>query len=301
MGISVTGPRLPYSKDTRLVFFNRIPPEQPDRFFSLQKQYGFRYIMDLDDYWHLYPHHYIAPNWERSGMANRLIRFMKGAYAVTTTTTLLADKIREYNQNVHVVPNALPFDSGQFTSARLPSDRLRFIYAGGSSHLHDFKILEEPLKAIPGINFTLAGYNEDGQHREQWQRMATLVPGARVVKKQPLSSYMSVYDNADVALVPLEGNLFNSCKSNLKVLEAGCKYMAIMASQVLPYNNEIDREFLMYADTSIDWIRGIRGCINNPGYAHEMGLRLGEHVRTHYHLERVNEYRKQLFDHYLNK
>ena len=50
-----------------------------------------------------------------------------------------------------------------------------------------------------------------------------------------INSYYTHYDNIDVLLVPLKENRFNSCKSDLKVAEAGFAHKAIIASNVPPY------------------------------------------------------------------
>lgn len=288
------------TKDTRLVFFNRLPPEG-QTFLSLRAKMGFKYIMDLDDYWELYPHHYIYSSWQKSGIDRRLIDLMKSADAVTTTTALLADKIRQYNKNVHVIPNALPFDQGQFKPSRKQTTSIRFIYAGGSSHLHDMKQISAPLHDTE-CNFILAGYNGEGHHKAQWDQMTKLLPAsAKVVKKLPLASYMDVYDLADVALVPLEDNEFNRHKSNLKVLEAGCKNMAVIASGIPPYINDTDKGCILHANNASEWTKLIKEAIKYPSIFWEMGRRLGEHVRINYNLRTVNEYRRQLFEHLLNK
>ncbi len=50
------------------------------------------------------------------------------------------------------------------------------------------------------------------------------------------NNYGMIYDYIDVALVPLRNNLFNNCKSPLKMLEAAAKGCAVIASEVQPYN-----------------------------------------------------------------
>ena len=61
---------------------------------------------------------------------------------VTTTTELFANEIRKINKNVFVLPNAINPEEPQFTEKTKPSDRLRFGWLGGSSHLHDLKLLD---------------------------------------------------------------------------------------------------------------------------------------------------------------
>ena len=67
---------------------------------------------------------------------------LKIADYVTTTTKLFADEISKINKNVFVLPNAINPDEPQFKAKTEPSDRLRFGWLGGSSHLHDLKLIE---------------------------------------------------------------------------------------------------------------------------------------------------------------
>jgi hypothetical protein len=277
-----------------VIVFNRLAHEPPERFFANQRKFGFKYVVDVDDYWHLYPHHYIYANWQKARFTEKIEAFIKGANIVTTTHAALAIKIRPLNKNVVIIPNALPFDQDQFSAARTEAGQTRFIYAGGSSHLHDFEQVAPAIRATKGIKFTLAGIEAN----DQWNKMQALLQGYNYVRHsfKPIGGYMQVYNNSDVALGPLQGNVFNSLKSNLKMLEAGCKNMAFIASKVHPYLNDLDKRYVMYAETEAEWRELIGECIKDPALTREAGLQLGEHVREHYDLIKVNEIRRQVYE-----
>ena len=59
-----------------------------------------------------------------------------------TTTEIFAQEIKKINKNVFVLPNAINPNEPQFKHKTEPSDKLRFGWLGGSSHLHDLKILD---------------------------------------------------------------------------------------------------------------------------------------------------------------
>ncbi len=67
---------------------------------------------------------------------------LKVAGYVTTTTSLFAKEIEKFNKNVFVLPNAINPNESQFKAETESSDRLRFGWLGGSSHLHDLKLLD---------------------------------------------------------------------------------------------------------------------------------------------------------------
>lgn len=274
-------------RSARLSVFCRIPVRAP----SLR-----RYIVDIDDYWYLYPKHYIFNKWQQNGTGRQMIEYMKEAVAVTTTNTVLAEKIARYNKNVYVVPNALPFDQGQFKERENKKWGANFFYAGGASHSYDLDILLNAIKYEIGVNLTIQGYQKENA---TWQAIRGKFGDlAKFIDNKPIDSYLNTYD-ADVMLIPLENNVFNQHKSNLKVLEAAAKGMAVIASRVHPYYNELDMPYVLYADTPHEWINHISFCSANPGFVKEQAQALREHCMKHYELTQVNNLRRLIYSKYL--
>ena len=61
----------------------------------------------------------------------------------------------------------------------------------------------------------------------------------RRVWTKPITSYASNYNLFDISLAPLEENLFNKVKSQLKVIEAGFHKKAIIAQDFGPYQIDL--------------------------------------------------------------
>ena len=72
----------------------------------------------------------------------KIIANLKVAKYVTTTTEIFANEIRKINKNVFVLPNAINPNEPQFKAETQPSDKLRFGWLGGSSHLHDLGLMK---------------------------------------------------------------------------------------------------------------------------------------------------------------
>ncbi|EIC82163.1 glycosyltransferase [Serratia sp. M24T3] len=267
--------------------FNRIPSASRSNLQQLKKL-GVKIICDVDDYWHLDPAHYLADSFRRSGMTQRIIDAISVADVVTVTTPYLASRVREYNRRVVVIPNALPFDSDQFCRSPEKTSGRYFVWAGGASHRHDLKILSGLYADI-----TIAGYNP---HDSEWVRVKEGSPGAEVIEEKPNTQYMSVYDTHRVALAPLIDSMFNGCKSNLKILEAGAKGIPIITSSVSPYLNHVDKGMVFYAASRAEWVEQMRRLKDNPNLAEDAGERLAEHVRLNYHLNDANEIRRQVIE-----
>lgn len=301
-------------KNTKILLFNRIPTCSIEQCIKMREDIGLKIVVDIDDYWFLNSNHLLSSVWRKNHMSNLITTSMKIADAVICTTSVLADQIRPLNKNVHIIPNGLPFDEGQFNSEKYNFDEgTRFIYAGGNSHFWDIQTLRIPFskvndnKSLSNAYFNLAGY--DGGDKNTKQVWLTIENSFNLRGKLrnytrydnlPLSNYMDHYNNADVALIPLEYNNFNRYKSNLKILEAGCKNIAAICSDVEPYSNEPIKDHICYAKNASQWYEWIKYFTQNPNAAIDKGLSLGEYVREHYNLTKINEHRKQLFEHLMS-
>lgn len=250
---------------------------------------GKKFIVDIDDYWYLYPHHYLFGIWTEGCMSDKIIGAMKAATLITVTNEKLWIRAKQYNKHVHILPNSLPFDTGQFQRKDVDG-KAAFFWAGGASHANDIAILRTVMTNTP-FDLTLMGDDGGGQ----WAKIkATFGGRAKFTKMLPVESYMDGYQG-NVMLVPLENNFFNQHKSNLKILEAGCKGMAVIASRMSPYYNGRDMPFVMYANNLTEWQSHIKYCQANPSFVHEMGAGLADHVRRQYNMSEINIERGQIY------
>jgi glycosyltransferase involved in cell wall biosynthesis len=133
-------------------------------------------------------------------------------------------------------------------------------------------------------------------------------PYRRVWTKH-ISSYASNYNLFDISLAPLEENLFNKVKSQLKVIEAGFHKKAIIAQNFGPYKIDL-KNSIQYGgefDTSgngvlIDsvknhkaWFSAIKKLITNPEMIKTLQENLYETVKNTYSLDKVTEDRRNLY------
>lgn len=235
-----------------VLFFNRVNKHENTH----------RFFLDLDDYWILPKTnpHYLG--WQSHKMPQRIVNNIKNAIAVFVTNQRLADKVLPYNKNVHIIPNALPFDKGQFTRTTQVND---FVFAGGVSHSKDIELIKH-------IECKYYG-------------------GLKGSRSYSLDRYMKAYDNKLASLVPLLPGEFNECKSNLKILEAGAKGIGCIASKVHPYDNDLDRDVMFYGFDKLPSKDELK-C---------QGKELANHVRKNYHLDLVNKERFSILAYYLER
>lgn len=131
----------------------------------------------------------------------------------------------------------------------------------------------------------------------------------RRVWTKPISSYATNYNLFDVSLAPLEENVFNKVKSQLKVIEAGFHKKALIAQDFGPYQidiqplnqfggdlNDNGNGILIQTNKNHkDWYKFIKKVIQTPELIQKMSKNLHETVERSYSLEKVSEKRAELY------
>jgi glycosyltransferase involved in cell wall biosynthesis len=285
-----------------LVVVNRfIPTCHITNLIAYREKYGFKLIVDVDDYWHLDPWHILYGQYE----AQPIIEHIMAADMVTCTNMTLRYHISQINSKVHVVPNALPFGKDQFTDVKHKSDKTRVLYAGSITHEKDIALLRNPFKKILSdkrlvndMQFIMCGYDPANEFSASvWGRMINdytvglKMPGY-IKPALPIDKYMNFYCEADIAIVPLVESKFNSMKSNLKVLEAATKKIPVIVSNVDPYKN---CPYVIKSDKQTDWYKNLKKLANDAIYRKEMGEANYEWCADNFHLDKINKLREQLY------
>lgn len=290
-------------RSSSIVYVNRSSSYEFDTVRALHKAYGFKLWVDLDDDWELYPEHYLYDTWKKSNAASLIQKYIIEADVVTCTHDRLACKIRSHNENVHVVPNALPIGYEQFVPNKTESNKIRFMTAGGESHYHDLKSIQPAFNLCSNIavavrsEFVLAGVSKS----REWDKTESIMkrlPFFSTRPLLPLTSYMEHYDYADVSLAPLQGNRFNTFKSNLKIIEAGCMSMPILVSKMYPYlqDETAKDKGVFFCSDCWEWFDKIRYFVENPDKVLEYGKKLYDYVNKHYNLIEVNKQRRAIIN-----
>jgi len=152
---------LNYWKQYQIVHFHRSIGQDYDmavQIIKMLNNMGILTIMDLDDYWLPTKEHPIHQLILQNKINQKIMANLKVAGYVTTTTSLFAKEIEKLNKNVFVLPNAINPNEPQFKAETQPSDRLRFGWLGGSSHLHDLKLLDGTFNKLNNLKDKFSVY-----------------------------------------------------------------------------------------------------------------------------------------------
>jgi len=296
-----------------VVAINRfVPGCSLGQLLEYRKKYDFKLIVDIDDYWMLDPWHILYKTYPSEEIINHVI----SADMVTVTHDRLRNEVLKLNKRCEILPNALPYNTGQFTdiwhsvdtspSKDIDKSALRLLWCGGVTHEKDIDILANPFKRIASdthlkdkLHFIMAGYDDANlQTRNVWHRMiSSFLCGFKLNghlrSPLPPDSYMAFYTDADICIAPLLASKFNSMKSNLKVLEAAAKRLPIIVSDVHPYS---DCPYAIKVLSQRDWYKRIRSLVKDVSFRNYFGIANYEWCMKHHHLDKVNVKRKQIYE-----
>lgn len=291
-------------KDYDIFFFNRINHTYDGNLDAARKQYNCKVVVDIDDSWELPYGHPLYGRYIEE-IAAKIKANVIQADCVTTTTFKLAELIYKFNKNVVVIPNALPYGSGQFNDNKEESSFVRIFWCGGSTHENDIKILENPIKRLAGeiksnIKMVVGGYiNLNNTEAKIWNNIMNCFTYNRnlpydIYEATTPDRYMQFYEHADICIIPLQDLHWNSYKSNLKILEAACKKIPVIVSNVAPYNVDKDAPVL-WVNNQKDWYKHLRTLINEKEKRESLGKQLYEWAKSKYNLHHHNETRQDTF------
>jgi glycosyltransferase involved in cell wall biosynthesis len=112
---------------------------------------GIVVVGDIDDYWLPTKEHPIHQLIMQNKLHEKIIKNLKVCSYVITTTEIFANEIRKFNKNVVVFPNAIDPNESQFKEPTLSSDKIRVGWLGGSSHLHDLKLMDGTVSKLSSL------------------------------------------------------------------------------------------------------------------------------------------------------
>jgi glycosyltransferase involved in cell wall biosynthesis len=131
----------------------------------------------------------------------------------------------------------------------------------------------------------------------------------RRVWTKPISSYASNYNLFDISLAPIEENIFNKVKSQLKVIEAGFHKKAIVAQNYGPYQIDLMNAYEfgggwnengngILIDTSKnhkDWYKFLKRLVESPELIKQLSQNLHNTIKDTYSIGKVTNDRRELY------
>jgi len=236
-----------------------------------------RFIVGMDDRSDAVPEKNATFELSRRLMPNsraHIRKILDLADAVVVSTHPLADMVRDLGLNgapIRVIPNALQReDWAHLRPPRLSRKKPRVGWVGALQHRGDLELL------LPIIQKT--------HDVVDWVFMGMTLPDAshrikEAHKPVPFRQYPGAMArlDLDLAVAPLEMNLFNEAKSNLRLLEYGALGYPVICTDITPYRDNAPPVIRLPNDPDM-WIQAILESVRNLDQLQRKGQQLKKWV-----------------------
>ena len=183
------------------------------------------------------------------------------------TNKYLANIIEEdFSKPVWIIPNFLNKEQEYYSRIireTRKKNRLKFLmgyFSGSPSHRYDLEIIVDSVKALlakyDDIYLKIVGFIDIPQKLLEYTN--------RIIQK-PFVSYQDLqYEigEVDINLVPLQNNLFNNCKSELKYFEAGIVEVPSCCSPTYVYKEIVKDGENGFLCKEAEWFQRIESIYN---------------------------------------
>jgi len=226
-------------------------------------------VFELDDYLPNLP----IKSIHRLHMPKDILRSLRRGLGYVdrfvVSTQPLAEAFSGLHGDIRVIENRLPAGWWKgLQSERRVGTKPRIGWAGGAGHTGDLELIADVVKELADeVEWVFLGMCPD-KLRPYIHEFH-----AGVFIHQYPSALASL--NLDLALAPLEQNLFNECKSNLRLLEYGACGFPVICSDVRCFQND-GLPVTRVKNRFKDWVEAIRAHINDLDAA----ARAGDELRT---------------------
>ncbi len=275
------------------------------------KQLGAILIYDLDDNLHeVEPWNYAYHIYDRSTEtgSNNLINLehiLKNSDHVIYSTRELSNYYSQLNPNSSILPNFLDIDKrykdiepvdwremAEKQNVPYSDESVLVGFFGSDSHIEDMSILQNPMLKVLANNKNVIFAVMTGQDLISHVLIKKWGIGSNRFVYMPFQSindYTKFVATFDIGLAPLHNSIFNSCKSNLKLLEYGAFGIPYIASKVANFQRfhvESGKVGGFICDSDEEWFEKINYLIENPEIRKKMGNDLKDYVYNQYDVKK---------------
>jgi glycosyltransferase involved in cell wall biosynthesis len=231
-----------YWRQFDIVHFHRTIGHEYENSVNLIKNLynlGIVTIMDLDDYWLPGKDHPVHQLVLQNNLHKKIVENLKVAKHVTTTTSVFASEISKYNKSVFVLPNAINPNEPQFNATTESSDKLRFGWLGGSSHLQDLKLMDGTVCKLRShkekFQFYLCGFDIRGTVTEINQQTGEQKQRPIKPEETVWARYEEIFTNNYDLITPEHKDFLMKFKEEDYTLEKNPFYTRVWTKPVTSY------------------------------------------------------------------
>jgi len=209
--------------------------------------------------------------------APKYATMMNGADVVSVSTPGLAEHAALFTKRPvftrrNFADLATLADGASAMAGRSASDGMfRLVFASGSQgHEADFDLLKGPVgdfvTASPDRRLLLLAHFHEGHLSEPLRAQTEMRPFSTY------QSYLAALARADVAVMPLQDDIFNRCKSAVRVIDAASVGLPVIVSDIGDLDALVDDGRTGFvAHDQADWRQALERLVAEPNLRETMG------------------------------
>ncbi|HEX7817099.1 glycosyltransferase [Dyella sp.] len=263
-----------------IVYQRQLSDEQLDAIGQVADMSGAFRVYELDDLLTNLP----LKSAHRGDMPKDIQKSLRRAMGMVdrfvVSTPELANAFSSLHSDIRVIRNRLPLDWwSNLDVSRAPRERPRVGWAGGISHRGDLELIADVVRDLADeVDWVFMGMCPD----KLKPYVKEFHPGVRINQYPARLAALKL----DLAVAPLEDNLFNACKSNLRLLEYGICGFPVVCSDIACYRDDLP--VTRVKNRYKDWIGAIRAHLADRDALAWAGDRLREAVLRNWMLAGEN-------------
>lgn len=237
-------------------------------------------VYELDDYLPNLPLKSVHRDQMPRDILKSLRRGLEFVDRFVVSTQPLAEAFAGLHGDIRVIENRLPVKWWKgLQSQRRRGRKPRVGWAGGVSHTGDLDLIVDVVRELAGeVEWVFMGMCPDAI-----RPFINEFHGGVDIESYPVA--LANLD-LDLALAPVEANLFNECKSNLRLLEYGACGFPVICSDLVCYRGDLP--VTRVKNRFRDWVDAIRMHTSDLDATAQAGDRLREAVYRDWMLDGEN-------------
>jgi glycosyltransferase involved in cell wall biosynthesis len=256
-------------KDSDLVWMKNI--SQPGGlawFVGACDYYKKPLILDMDDDYMAVDSLNPKRKYFNEGQIEQIVHkeLFKSATAIIVATEPLAKVYKEFNPNIHVIPNYNDITDWPFPKTKRVDGKIVIGWAGSQTHEADFHIIEPVIKEIwekygDKIVFAICGGLPPKLTNNLPKGSYEVFSGTRTMRDFHQRLALWAFD---IGLAPLKESTFNDGKGHGKWMEYAMYRIPLVASNFGPYKRVVEHGLTgLLCDTTKDWVMAISHLVDS--------------------------------------
>lgn len=256
----------------------------------MARKHGVKLVLDVDDaLWNVRDDNPSYGHYKRGGEAIGNFSCICNEVDYMTCTNdylkhIIMNNTTKRADQIKVFPNGVDFKIYNHRSPFKDDGQIRILHFGSSTHYKDLRNeqfnqgIDRIMKEYPNVSIKMVGAFIP-QYKMRWGKRYEVGFGDVDIYKWIAGPFRTVMDEADIVVAPLDVDIYNKAKSDIKRSETATALKPFVGQRIRQYEEVVTDGvdgFLCSKDT--DWYKALKKLIESPKLRQSMAQKAYERV-----------------------